>query len=157
MGYPCDISATVPGRAGTAVGLHASGDSFELRRGLHLPPMGTTRKDSGGMCSGWPGRGGGQGMRKPPRESKDSSVGAPGSPRWGGLESLHEFTGRERPGGGVSETVACSPAGRAAAAPTGPPAGCGVIEEPDPVRIQIAVAVTLPLGVDPHPEGVFLF
>ncbi len=75
----------------------------------------------------------------------------------GGLESLHEFTGRERRDGGVSGTVACLPAGRAAAAPTGPPAGCGVIEEPHPVRIEAAVAVTLPLRVEPHPEGVFLF
>ena len=45
-------------------------------------------------------------------------------------------------------------------APPGPsdlPTGNGPIQELDPGGVEVAAAVFVPLGVDPHPEGVLSF
>jgi hypothetical protein len=46
-------------------------------------------------------------------------------------------------------------AGWAAPGPSDLPTGNGPIQELDPGGVEFASTVYVPLGVDPHPEGVF--
>jgi len=74
----------------------------------------------------------------------------------GGLESHNDVTGRTAVSG-TCRQAACSQPGRTAAGAAGLPAWDGVIEECGLLPVQGSVMVLLPLGVDPHPEAVFLF
>ena len=117
----------------------------ELCGGLHLPPMGTT----------------GEGLLRPMRKASARIQGLKrGGSRFsklGGLENLCKSTSRRDvparwPLGGATFR---SPPGRAAPGPPGLPSGNGVVQELDLHWVEFAAAVFVPLGVDPHPEGVF--
>jgi hypothetical protein len=93
----------------------------------------------------------------PPRESKDSSAEAPGSPKRGDWRTnLRVLAGvRSRPVAGREAGPSRSPPARAAPGPSGLPPGNGGVQEFDLRRVEGAAAVFVPLGVYPHSEGVF--
>ena len=139
MGHPYDIfRQCLP-----SARLHASGASSELWEGPHLPqrahPAGSYRR----------------GVRKPPRESVDSSAEAPRLSKLGGLESHNDATGRAAVLGSCRQ--ACSEPGPTATGAAGLPTWDGVVEACGLLPVQGSVVVLLPLGVDPYPEAVFLF
>jgi hypothetical protein len=86
----------------------------------------------------------------------DSSAEAPGSPSWGdwrtGVTLLAGVTSLAR--GPLVGATFRLPTGREAPGSSGLPSGNGVVQEPGLHWVEFAAAGFVPLGVDPHPEGV---
>jgi hypothetical protein len=84
-------------------------------------------------------------------------VEAPGSPSWGDRRASKSLMPRGTFWGesaGTAQDRRLWP-GWAAPGPSGLPTGHGLIQALDPGGVEVAAAVFVPLGVDPHPEGVF--
>jgi hypothetical protein len=126
--------------------------------GSTWPPMGKTRRAA--RCTdGMSGRGCLPGQEEASARIKDSSVEAPVSPSWGdwraskSLPAGGTFRGESA---GTPQNPRLLPE-RAAPGPSGLPTWCGAVQEPDLFGVELAAAVLVPLGVDPHPEAVFPF
>src|SRR6478672_9071384 len=98
-------------------------------------------------------------MRKASARIQGLKRGGSGSPRWGDWRTPPRVLARMR-----SWPVACREAplsrstpARAAPGPPGLPPGNGGVQELGLHRVELAAAVLVPLGMDPHAEGVFPF
>src|SRR4051794_36053935 len=97
-------------------------------------------------------------MRKPPRESRTQAWRLPALQAGGTGEPQRVYRPAKRSWGVCRHGAdLCLLPGRAAPGPSGPPTGDGAVQEPDLFSVELAAAVFVPLGVDPHPEAVFPF